>query len=147
MFSIMALKIASEGENFREKTVSASASPDFFLEILSPSSPILGHNWKHDLARSCFILKLICEKYRDRCVHRHFAKAISFLQQLGHSASRRKQTDAEYQHCQAPHTRAIAFAKVDQLTKKEKICSRIAWLDVFQQIRTRADSPVVQSHF
>ena len=43
---------------FREKTVSASASPVFFLEILSPSLPILGHNWKHDLARSrsCIIL-------------------------------------------------------------------------------------------
>ena len=44
--------------NFREKTVWASALPVFFLEILSPSSPILGHNWKHDLARSCFILKI-----------------------------------------------------------------------------------------
>ena len=36
----------------------ASASPVFFLEILSPSLPILGHNGKHDLARSCFILKI-----------------------------------------------------------------------------------------
>ena len=26
-------------------------------DILPPSSPILGQNWKHDLARSCFILK------------------------------------------------------------------------------------------
>ena len=27
------------------------------FENLSSSSPIMGHNWKHDLARSCFILK------------------------------------------------------------------------------------------
>ena len=32
MFSIMALKIGSEGEKFREKTVSASASPFFFSQ-------------------------------------------------------------------------------------------------------------------
>ena len=38
-------------------TVSAIASPAIFLKILSPSSPIMGHNWKHDIARSCFILK------------------------------------------------------------------------------------------
>ena len=36
-----------------------SASQVFFLKILSPSSPILGHNWKHDIARSCFILESI----------------------------------------------------------------------------------------
>ena len=33
------------------------ASPVFSLEILSPSLPILGHNWKQDLSRSCFILQ------------------------------------------------------------------------------------------
>ena len=30
----------------------------FIFPFLSPSSPILGHNWKHDLARSCFILEI-----------------------------------------------------------------------------------------
>ena len=51
-------KSATRVTKFREKTVSASTLPVFFLEICcSPSSPILGHNWKHDLARSCFILK------------------------------------------------------------------------------------------
>ena len=39
------------------------------LKILSPLSPILSQNWKHDLARSCFILKVLrlqlfnCLKY------------------------------------------------------------------------------------
>ena len=50
---------------FRKKTVSASASPVFFREILSPSSPILSQNLKHDLARSCFILKNICDANGD----------------------------------------------------------------------------------
>jgi len=58
---------------FREKTVSASASPVFFLEILSPSSPILGHNWKHDLARSCFILEVLSR-------HRQRPARFSFLE-------------------------------------------------------------------
>ena len=35
--------------------------PDWFL--LSPSSPILGQNWKHDLARPCFIRKNLCCRF------------------------------------------------------------------------------------
>ena len=30
----------------------------YVFEILSPSSPIMGKNWKHDLARSCFMLQI-----------------------------------------------------------------------------------------
>ena len=31
----------------------------FFFNILSPSSPIMGHNWKYDLVRSRFILEKV----------------------------------------------------------------------------------------
>ena len=51
MFSIMALKIGTKVDKISSKYC--------FLEILSPSTPILGHNWKHDLARSCFILEVL----------------------------------------------------------------------------------------
>ena len=61
-FQLWPSKSAPRMTKFREKTVSASASPVFFLEILSPSSPILSQNWKHDLARSCFILEFSREK-------------------------------------------------------------------------------------
>ena len=45
-----------------------------FFEILSPSSPIMGHNWKNDLTRLCFresqffILLDRDEEYKDRMV-------------------------------------------------------------------------------
>ena len=57
MFSILAQDRRWGWQNFEKKTVSANASPGFFFKILPPSSPILGQNWKHDLARSCFILR------------------------------------------------------------------------------------------
>ena len=41
-------KLSNNWQNFEKKTGEA---------LLSPSTPILGQNWKHDLARSCFILK------------------------------------------------------------------------------------------
>ena len=51
----------------------------FFLEILSPSSPIMGHNWKHDLVRSCFILhsELSHKHPAHRSKSAHFGKNIS----------------------------------------------------------------------
>ena len=49
MFSIMALKIGTEVDKISSKYC--------FLEILSPSTLILGRNLKHELARSCFTLK------------------------------------------------------------------------------------------
>ena len=58
MFSIMALIICSEDNKIlRKKTVTAIASSVIF-SILSPLSPIMGHNWIDDLARSCFILQI-----------------------------------------------------------------------------------------
>ena len=50
-------KLATRVTKFREKTGEAFSRNSFFLKIFSPLSPIFGHNWKHDLARSCFILK------------------------------------------------------------------------------------------
>ena len=64
---------------FREKTVSAGPLPVFFLEILSPLSPILGHNWKHDLARSCFILKLVFPNLVQKL---HLEVALQFFSAL-----------------------------------------------------------------
>ena len=58
-FQLWPSKSAPRVTKFREKTVSASALPVFFLEILSSWSPILSHNWKHDLSRSFFILKFL----------------------------------------------------------------------------------------
>ena len=57
MFSIMALKIGPEGDKILRKNCLSERLASFFLEILSPLSPILSQNWKHDLARACFILK------------------------------------------------------------------------------------------
>ena len=57
MFSIMALKIGSESDKISRKNCLGQRLASFSLEILSPSSPILGQNWKHDLFRWCFKLK------------------------------------------------------------------------------------------
>ena len=43
--------------------LSANSLPVFSLEILSPSSPTLGHNRKLDFARSCFILEIRINLY------------------------------------------------------------------------------------
>jgi len=41
----------------QQPLLSRLAPRQIFFEILSPSSPILSQNLKHDLARSCFILE------------------------------------------------------------------------------------------
>ena len=57
MFSIMALIIGSEGDKISKNHCLSYRLSNYFLEILSPSLPIMGHNWKHNLARSYFILE------------------------------------------------------------------------------------------
>ena len=37
----------------------------FFFKNFPPSSPIMSHNWKHDLSRSCFILLLLASKSKS----------------------------------------------------------------------------------
>ena len=48
-------------QNFEKKLSRLAPRQFFFLEILSPSLPILGHDQKYDLARSCFILERVSQ--------------------------------------------------------------------------------------
>ena len=57
MFSIMALKIGSEGDKIsRKKTGEALAEPVFFRNFVKFGADFESPNWKHDLARLCFML-------------------------------------------------------------------------------------------
>ena len=56
MLSIMAQNRRRGWQISRKKTGEALAETVFSRNFVT-LSPILGHNWKHDLARSCFILK------------------------------------------------------------------------------------------
>ena len=57
MFSIMALKIGSEGDKIsRKKTGGALAKTVFSQNFVTVGADFEGHNWKHDLTRLCFML-------------------------------------------------------------------------------------------
>ena len=57
MFSILALKIGSEGDKIsRKKTGEALAETVFSRNFVTLGADFEGHNWKHDLARLCFML-------------------------------------------------------------------------------------------
>ena len=52
-------KLATRVTKFRKKTGEALAETVFFLNFVTLGADFESQNLKHDLARSCFILKLI----------------------------------------------------------------------------------------
>ena len=56
MFSIMAQNRRRGWQNFEKKTGEALAETVFSRNFVTLGADFEGHNWKHDLARLCFML-------------------------------------------------------------------------------------------
>ena len=56
MFSIMAQNWQRGWQNFRKKTRESLAETVFSWNFVTLGADFEGHNWKHDLARLCFML-------------------------------------------------------------------------------------------